>query len=506
MKKRKIWIILIVPILILVYLLTCVGFYFFEPISYHAPDLYNDEKYALDLYRNYTYEKNNSLYIRTLSADDVMVAPDDIRLKYVDNTILAIADQAASYSQIASLASDSGATITGYIETADFYQLTFSSLSYSDILEKCSVLQKSELIDAALPDYFEETPASETLSDVIVDSPYYYYEMIHLEEAWQYAENTEPVAVGMIDSLVDSSNPYLTVANQDDYSVSWLYDDHYDIVSHGTHVAGIIGASRQSEYPGVFPGAPIYSYNGGNVSLSHFLAVFAEMITQQGVRAINISMGYNDYIPIGATLGCESTKSFIQTENAFMEAFFSRLIENGYDFLICIAAGNDSGSSLYKVNSPVFGYGEKNTLRQLDMLKIFSKEVTYCDAEYAFFMTGIQNEDVRDHIIVVGSCGVNNVFTQFSDAGKAVDIVAPGESIYSTVIGNKYEAYSGTSMATPFVTGTAALLYSIAPSLTAKEVKEILKKTSTETVFGYGFTYPLLDAGAAAKYVTENNK
>lgn len=505
MKKRKIWIILIVPILILVYLLTCVGFYFFEPISYHAPDLYNDEKYALDLYRNYTYEKNNSLYIRTLSADDVMVAPDDIRLKYVDSTILVIADQAASYSQVASLASDSGATITGFIETADFYQFTFSSLSYSDILEKCTLLEESELIDAALPEYFEETPTSETAVEVTWSDPYQ-YEMIHEKEAWQYAENTDPVSVGMIDSMVDSSNPHLTIANQDDYSVSLLYDTSFDISPHGTHVAGIIGASRQSESPGIFPDAPIYSYNGANTSLSYWFAVFADMITQQDVRVINISMGYNDYIPIGAALGCESTKSFIQTENAFMEAFFSRLIENGYDFLICIAAGNDSGSSLYKVNSPVFGYGEKNTLRQLDMLKIFSKEVTYCDAEYAFFMTGIQNEDVRDHIIVVGSCGVNNVFTQFSDAGKAVDIVAPGESIYSTVIGNKYEAYSGTSMATPFVTGTAALLYSIDPSLTAKEVKEILKKTSTETVFGYGFTYPLLDAGAAAKYVTENNK
>lgn len=505
MKKRKIWIILIVPILILAYLLTCVGFYFFEPFAYAAPDLSVDAKYSFLQYQNFAYEKNNSFYIRALSDENIEECPDDSRMKYVENTIMAIADESATYSQISSLASDYDATVTGYIEVADFYQFTFSELSYSDILEKCSDLEKSKLIDAAFPDYFEETPLAD--ADAEASSVYneYYYSMIHAQDAWKYAENAEPVTVGMIDEPVDYHNPYITVVNQDLYSTDCFNEITYSN-SHGTHVAGIIGASPESESTGICPNAQIYSYNGASVSLSYLIAAFTDMITQQNVRVINISMGYNLYIPLSASLGCESTIDFIRSENDFMESFLARLIDKGFDFLICFAAGNDNETSLYKVDSPIFSYGEKNTLSQLDFLGLFDSKPEYCDAAYMFFMTDIQDKDVRDHIMVVGSCNESYELSSFSNRGDAVDIVAPGENIYSTILGNEYAYFSGTSMATPFVSGTAALLYSLDSSLTAPEVKEILIESSSKTISDSVFTYPLLDAGAAAKYVTENKQ
>ena len=483
-KKRRIMIALILPGILLIYFLSCLGFYLFEPVTYHAPDL-SGVTYSFDLYKNYTYEQNSSFYIRTLTDQNVRACPDDERLKYVDDTVLIIADAAMSYSQISSVASDYGATVTGYIEDADLYQFTFSGLSYSDILDKCSVLEQCGYVEAALPDYFEETPSADIETDVQSVTDTYYYSMIH--------------------APVDASNRCLSIVNSDDYSDICLNDSSFVYPTHGTHVAGIIGATRQSDTPGICPNARIYSYNGANASLSYWLAAISDMITQRNVRVINISMGYNDYIPIGASLGCESTIRFIQSENDFMEIFLTHLIDNGFDFLICIAAGNDSGSSLYKVNSPVFGYGEKSILYKLDKLSLFDDKPEYCDAAYALFMTGIENEDVRDHIMVVGSC---NAFTysSFSDAGQTVDIAAPGENIYSTIPGNEYAYGSGTSMATPFVSGTAALLFSLDSSLTAKEVKEIMISSSSETVSAYGFTYPVLNAGAAAKYVTENKQ
>ena len=70
---------------------------------------------------------------------------------------------------------------------------------------------------------------------------------------------------------------------------------------------------------------------------------------------------------------------------------------------------------------------------------------------------------------------------RFSDYGqRTVDLFAPGGEVYSTLPGNKYGRESGTSMATPTVTGVAALLMAYFPALTAADVKRVLVETSTK--------------------------
>jgi len=67
----------------------------------------------------------------------------------------------------------------------------------------------------------------------------------------------------------------------------------------------------------------------------------------------------------------------------------------------------------------------------------------------------------------------------YSDYGvKNVDIFAPGSDIFSTVLGNSYDFKSGSSMATPMVSGVAALLFSYFPHLTVVQAKNILLKSS----------------------------
>ena len=70
--------------------------------------------------------------------------------------------------------------------------------------------------------------------------------------------------------------------------------------------------------------------------------------------------------------------------------------------------------------------------------------------------------------------------SSFSNYGKQnVDLFAPGEEIYTTSTGNKYVSDSGTSLAGPMVSGTAALIWSYYPNLTAAQVKQIILHSGT---------------------------
>jgi cell wall-associated protease len=95
-----------------------------------------------------------------------------------------------------------------------------------------------------------------------------------------------------------------------------------------------------------------------------------------------------------------------------------------------------------------------------------------------------QGSDGKDHnnYIRVGATTSflnNGLVADFSQFGeKSVDLFAPGSNIYSTTPGNKYETNSGTSFSCPVVVGVAALLKSYFPTLTAKQLKEILLRSA----------------------------
>ncbi len=73
------------------------------------------------------------------------------------------------------------------------------------------------------------------------------------------------------------------------------------------------------------------------------------------------------------------------------------------------------------------------------------------------------------------SYGADDTFATFSNYGNVVDLGAPGVNIYSTWIGNGYNTISGTSMATPHVSGSAALYIAKNPSSSWTQVREGLK-------------------------------
>lgn len=95
-------------------------------------------------------------------------------------------------------------------------------------------------------------------------------------------------------------------------------------------------------------------------------------------------------------------------------------------------------------------------------------------------------EEITDYplgyegVIGVGSITNQDVRTEWSNWGNLVDIVAPGEIIYTCEPGNEYTEFSGNSAATPIVAGLAGLLLSVMPDLSADQLLEIMQNTATD--------------------------
>jgi subtilisin family serine protease len=87
------------------------------------------------------------------------------------------------------------------------------------------------------------------------------------------------------------------------------------------------------------------------------------------------------------------------------------------------------------------------------------------------------------NIISVGAHDSYGDLSEFSNYGKnTVHVLAPGTDIVSTFIGDSYESLSGTSMATPQVSGIVGLLLTLEPNLTPEQVRERLMTTSMHDI------------------------
>ena len=103
-----------------------------------------------------------------------------------------------------------------------------------------------------------------------------------------------------------------------------------------------------------------------------------------------------------------------------------------------------------------------------------------------------------EHVAAIAAVDANAVPATFSSYGHIVALAAPGVAVRSTYPGNRYRLWSGTSMATPFVSGTVALLCEIHPTWTLTQVLDRIGDTARPINDGYSeFGAGALDAGAA---------
>ncbi|WP_456463461.1 S8 family peptidase [Lutibacter sp.] len=207
--------------------------------------------------------------------------------------------------------------------------------------------------------------------------------------------------------------------------------------SHGTHVSGIILATRNNGIGmnGVATNVKLMSVRAvpDGDERDKDVALAIRYAVDNGAKVINMSFG----------------KSFSPYRNWVFDAI--KYAEK-HDVLLVHAAGNDNKDIDVKDNWPNDSSDKIN--------------------EFA------------DNVLTVGAMSINyneKLPATFSNYGqKNVDIFAPGVQIYSTIPQNNYAKYSGTSMASPETAGVAALIRSYYPQLSASQVKHIIMNSGTK--------------------------
>jgi len=201
--------------------------------------------------------------------------------------------------------------------------------------------------------------------------------------------------------------------------------------SHGTHVAGIIAATRNNGIgmDGIDEQVSIMALRAvpDGDERDKDVALAIRYAVDNGAKIINMSFG--KYFSPG--------KKWVDEAVQYAEA---------HDVLIIHAAGNESRDmdSIPHYPIPVYEKAGRNS---------------------CCYITVGANAGGPDSLVLA----------RFSNYGKKeVDLFAPGVKVYSTLPANQYAAYSGTSMAAPVVTGIAALLLEYYPLLSAGQLKYIL--------------------------------
>jgi subtilisin family serine protease len=242
---------------------------------------------------------------------------------------------------------------------------------------------------------------------------------------------------GYIDDIhgwdfVHQNNDPFSLLESDPFSSS--------LENHGTHVTGTIVA-QMNDYGlvGVAPDVsimPLRVVNESDRNPDIFVAEAIEYATANGADIISMS------ISISSEYGeITNATSYQLVENALAQAYSENV-------LIVAAAGNQNGAPLAQPANDI-------------------------------------------HVIAVGAVSHTKLIAAFSNHGA--EVVAPGVSVNSTVPNEGFRESSGTSMATPHVSGALALLKSFNQTLTNDELRGLLQDSAEDlgvagydSVYGYG--------------------
>ncbi|MDY6835241.1 MAG: S8 family serine peptidase [Chloroflexota bacterium] len=256
---------------------------------------------------------------------------------------------------------------------------------------------------------------------------------VEADSAWDIEKGDNDILIAIVDTGVDSQHE--DIENYIDIGYDFVNDDDdpQDDHGHGTHCAGIAAASMD---------------NGKGIAGLAQVRVMAEKVLSR------TGSGATSAVAAGIVHAVDSGADIISM--SLGGTFGSQTLQNACDYawnegtLVVAAAGNDGRN-----------------------IKIYPGSY--------------------DSVVRVGSIGQSETRSGFSNWGNDMELMAPGELILSTIPGNRYNSWSGTSMATPHVAGVAALVWSHNSSLTNQQLRDRLNNNATDLgaaewdeLYGYG--------------------
>ncbi|MBS4200622.1 S8 family serine peptidase [Bacillus sp. FJAT-49732] len=316
-------------------------------------------------------------------------------------------------------------------ETSSLADGKFSLVTFQD--ERDPIKIAEELLKHKEVEFVE--PNYKVKTEYTPSDPNYknqwYLKKIQMPKAWDITKGSSQITVAVIDSGVQINHPDLKGKIVFPYNVV-TRGKNFTPDAHGTHVAGIIAASmNKTGVAGIAPNVKIMPINvfKGENADMYDVAVAVVYAADHGANVINMSLGSESYSYV-----LDYAAEYAKSEGVV---------------LIAAAGNSDSYWETYPAALP--------------------------------------------SVLGISATNKNDNITDFSNYGTYIDLAAPGQDIYSTYTGSSYKNMSGTSMASPVVSGVAALILSKNPLLSADQVYNILKNSSVDLgskgwdhFYGYG--------------------
>jgi hypothetical protein len=370
------------------------------------------------------------------------------------------------------------------LDEIDSLGLLLLSVPQGRELEKVEELKRNPLVEYAEPNYVVriadpiaiEPHYSPRAPDVTPDDPLYYGQwnlpQIEAPAAWDITTGSGKVVIAFVDSGVDLVHPELKDkiwTNPDEMAGNGIDDD---------------GNGKKDDVHGWdwvnWDNEPQDDYWQGT-----FMSSIAAAVTNNGIGMAGVSWGA-EIMPL----------------KAFDEGGYSRY----YHAADGITYAADKGAKIINLSW---------TLTGSEHLQTWQTAVNYAHSKGALVVAaaGDSYDDsykypaALDNVVSVAATDRDDGHPDFSTYNDMVDVAAPGVYILgiSSPLGYEYGRFSSTRAAAPHVSGLAALVWSVNPTLTAEQVEGIIESTAVDLgdpgrddKFGYG----RIDASAAVMTTT----
>lgn len=409
------------------------------------------------------------------------------QIRYATNELIVISAANVGYTDMERFFGERDMRVLGYVELMDIYQIRLpEEHTLYGLGEIGRELEREETIRMVSPNVLWESACYTMPSDPWGGSADWEKTeskaanwglmAIRAPESWERWD-TGTLCVGLIDLGFDQKQEdlrFAAVRGGDSRSRAAAEESGNRL--HGSAVAAVIAAVPDNGLglAGAAGDCRIDAVeSGGLVGQMDALSAIAEL-TARDVRPVQLSLGWQEEL-LEQILDPQSRARELYYEKPRQLAALAlgRMAEKGWDNLLILPAGN--------------GLRGKGV-----------------DASLGSVFAGIEEEEVRSRILVVGAAELDEEnglrVCAFSNLGQRLDLLAPGAEIY-TVSPGGYSRRSGSSLAAAYVTAAAARAWALNPGLDGAELRALLVETADVGVSGSEKT--LLNMAAALEKAGE---